>query len=131
MKYEQIINRLIPADDLYWDEQQGRFASISHQEVDDIIAKCTEQGITDHDQIRQIVHFAPIGHVVDNQDIVLTPGVEGSNHIAANHAGTTGNDDHRIDSLVGTNVLRRSALLESRYGECAIYSEKLSAISRC
>lgn len=57
MKYEQIINRLIPADDLHWDDQQSRFASLSHDEVDEIVAKCTEQGIMDHDQIRQIVEW--------------------------------------------------------------------------
>jgi len=39
MKYEQIINRLIPADDLHWDDQQRRFASLSHDEVDEIVAK--------------------------------------------------------------------------------------------
>lgn len=57
MKYEQIINRLIPADDLFWDEHQRRFASLSTAEVDDIVAKCTEQGITDRDQILQIVQW--------------------------------------------------------------------------
>lgn len=57
MKYEQIINRLIPADDLHWDETQGRFASISQEEVSAITARCTEQGIIDHDQIRQIVEW--------------------------------------------------------------------------
>ena len=57
MKYEQIINRLIPADDLHWDEHQRRFASISRDEVDGIVAKCIDQGITDLDEINKIVHW--------------------------------------------------------------------------
>jgi hypothetical protein len=57
MRYEQIINRLIPADDLHWDERQGRYASISQEEVEEVIARCTEQGITDHDKVRKIVEW--------------------------------------------------------------------------
>lgn len=57
MKYEQLINRIIPADDLFWDEQAGRFASISQEEVNAIMARCTEQGLTGPDEVRQVVEW--------------------------------------------------------------------------
>jgi len=57
MKYKQIVNRLIAADDLHYDNQQRRFVALSQQEVNAIIAQCSESGITDHDQIKKLVRW--------------------------------------------------------------------------
>lgn len=58
MKYEQLINRIIAADDLHYDAAQGRYASLSAEESHAIMSMCLENGITDHDQINTIVQWA-------------------------------------------------------------------------
>ena len=44
MKYKQIVNRLIAADDLHYDKEERRFVALSQQEVNEIIAQCSESG---------------------------------------------------------------------------------------
>ena len=55
VKYPQMINRLIAADDLHYDPDERRLVSLSSEEVDDIIRRCHELGITDCDQIKKTV----------------------------------------------------------------------------
>ena len=57
MKYKQIGNRLIAADDLHYDKEERRFVALSQQEVNAIIAQCSESGITDHDQNKNVVRW--------------------------------------------------------------------------
>lgn len=55
MGYQQLINRIIAADDLHYDASQNRYVSLSEKEVDDIIRKCVENGIKDAARIQQVV----------------------------------------------------------------------------
>jgi len=55
MHYSKIVNRLLAADDLHWDELQGRFVSLSQEQVHEIVATCADRGITDPDEIKLVV----------------------------------------------------------------------------
>ena len=57
MKYEHIVNRLIAADDLHYDPQQGRFCALSQNELDRIITTCLDRGLSDFDTITKIVQW--------------------------------------------------------------------------
>lgn len=55
--YKHIINNLIPADDLHWCEEEGKYVSLSREEIDDLIAACVGQGITELDDIFRVVRW--------------------------------------------------------------------------
>ena len=57
MQYKHIINNLIPADDLHWDPDEKRYASLSGEETQEVINKCVELGITDFPDIYKIVQW--------------------------------------------------------------------------
>lgn len=57
MKYKQLVNRLIAADDLHYDKEQRRFFALSQKEVNAIIVQCAENGITEHDHIKKVVNW--------------------------------------------------------------------------
>lgn len=61
MKHHQIINRLIAADDLHYDADEGRYVSLSKEEVNAIIRRCQELGINDCPQITKTVAW--VGYV--------------------------------------------------------------------
>jgi hypothetical protein len=58
MKYKHLVNRLIAADDLHYDNDERRFVALSQKEVKAIIGRCAENGITDPDQIKKVVRWA-------------------------------------------------------------------------
>lgn len=67
MHYKHIINNLIPADDLHWDEGENRYASLSGDETQEIIAKCMELGMSDFEDICKFVQwcgFVRIGQIL-------------------------------------------------------------------
>jgi hypothetical protein len=57
MQYKHIINNLIPADDLHWDEEEKRYASLSGEETQEIINKCIEIGLVDFPDIYKFVQW--------------------------------------------------------------------------
>ncbi len=61
MKQSQIINVLIAADDLHYDADEGRYVSLSRDDVDAIILQCQELGINDCSQITKTVAW--VGYV--------------------------------------------------------------------
>jgi hypothetical protein len=63
LRYEQVINRLIPADDLHYDASQRRYASISPAEVEEIIVQCRQNGLTDDALIEKYVRWCGVVRV--------------------------------------------------------------------
>lgn len=59
--YKNLINNIIPADDLHWDESEKKYVSLSEDETKDIINACIEQGMTDLDKVFKMVSWC--GHV--------------------------------------------------------------------
>ena len=57
MQYKNIINNIIPADDLHWDEDEKRYASLSGDETQEIISKCIEFGMTDLNDVYKFVQW--------------------------------------------------------------------------
>ena len=55
--YKDIINNIIPADDLHWCEEDGKYVSLSRDEVDDIIASCVNRGMVDLKDIMKVIHW--------------------------------------------------------------------------
>lgn len=57
MRYKDIINNIIPADDLYWDEEEGRYVSISPEETREIITACLVSGVTELSDVYKFVQW--------------------------------------------------------------------------
>jgi len=55
--YKHIINNIIPADDLHWCEEEGKYVSLSREEMDDIISACLAQGISSLDDIMKVIQW--------------------------------------------------------------------------
>lgn len=67
MQYKNIVNKLIPADDLHWDEAESRYASLSGEETEEIIMKCLEAGMSEISDINKFVQwcgFVRIGQIL-------------------------------------------------------------------
>jgi hypothetical protein len=54
---KDILNKLIAADDLYWDEYEGRYIVHSKEEIDSILTSCIENGISNQSDIIKIVNW--------------------------------------------------------------------------
>lgn len=61
--YQKIINKIIPADDLHWCEEEKRYIPISMEDIDKIIINCVNQGITDMDDIIKVIRWAEVVNV--------------------------------------------------------------------
>ena len=55
--YDQVINRLVAADDLHYDENERRYVSVSAEEVQEITTQCRQIGITDDALINKYVQW--------------------------------------------------------------------------
>jgi len=55
--YKYVINNIIPADDLHWCEEEGKYVSLSREEMDDIIAACVLQDIKELDDIFKVIQW--------------------------------------------------------------------------
>lgn len=55
--YQYVINNIIPADDLHWSEEEGKYVSLSREELDEIIAVCLSQGITDLKEVLKVIQW--------------------------------------------------------------------------
>lgn len=57
-RYKYVLNNLIAADDLHWNEEENKYNAISKSELDEILLSCIEQGITNEDDCYAIVNWA-------------------------------------------------------------------------
>lgn len=57
MAYNEMINNLIPADDLHWCEEERKYVSLSGEEINEIILHCVERGIEDLDDIHRVIKW--------------------------------------------------------------------------
>jgi hypothetical protein len=53
--YKYVINNIIAADDLHWSEEEGKYVSLSREEIDDIISSCLQQDMTNLDEIMKVI----------------------------------------------------------------------------
>jgi hypothetical protein len=65
MNSEDIINKIIPADDLHWCEAEKKYTSLSMEDLDSIILRCVSQNITDIDDIMKVTNWAVLVKVGD------------------------------------------------------------------
>jgi hypothetical protein len=63
MNKQQLINKLIPADDLYWYEDEQEYKAISKEQLDEIIITCVHQGMSDVEDISKVVNWANLVNV--------------------------------------------------------------------
>lgn len=57
MRYKEVINNLIPADDLHWDEEEKRYVSLSADETRDIVERCILMGMTEISDVHKFVQW--------------------------------------------------------------------------
>lgn len=57
MQYKDVINNIIPADDLHWDGEEKRYVSISPEETQEIIEACLKSGITELPEVYKFVQW--------------------------------------------------------------------------
>lgn len=63
---ESPINILIPADELHWNEHEGRYSVVSTEEMDRLIRLCLDAGMDDDDIFKVVQDFgiAKTGHIL-------------------------------------------------------------------
>ena len=66
--YKYLLNNVIAADDLHWDENEKRYVSLSADEVTEIVARCLEQQVGDLEEIMKVISWC--GHVRIGQIIM-------------------------------------------------------------
>jgi hypothetical protein len=54
----KIINKIIPADDLHWNEEERRYVTLSDEEINSIIIACIGQNIKEEKNIYKMVKWA-------------------------------------------------------------------------
>jgi len=54
----KIINKIIPADDLHWSEEDKKYVSLSDEEISSIIVACLSQNINEEKSIYKMVKWA-------------------------------------------------------------------------
>ena len=57
MDQTDIINKLIPADDLYWDDAENKFIALSENEINSILTAAIDSGYTEEDDILKIFNW--------------------------------------------------------------------------
>lgn len=55
--YNYILNNLIPADNLYWDDEEKRYVSLSKEQSYEIIEACVQHGINDLQDVCKVVSW--------------------------------------------------------------------------
>lgn len=52
-----ILNKIIPADDLYFDSNDGRYVALSDEDIDLIIERCVDNNLIDQKSITHVVNW--------------------------------------------------------------------------
>jgi|688.fasta_scaffold21476_2 hypothetical protein len=55
---DKILNKIIAADDLHWCSEDNRYVAISVDELNTLLTNSVESGITDENDLYQIVKWA-------------------------------------------------------------------------
>lgn len=82
-KKNKVVNKIIPADDLHWCEEEKRYVSLSDEEINSIIMTCVKQDITEEKYIYKIVKWAGqvrVGNILLNNflnDRIKITGFDG------------------------------------------------------
>ncbi len=76
---KDILNKLIPADELYWCKEEKKYVAISQAELTAIILKCIDNEIVDPSEIVKMTNWATHIHV---GNILLKGFLKGSVSIA-------------------------------------------------
>jgi hypothetical protein len=63
MNPQDIINKIIPADDLHWYEEEMEYKSVSKEQLDEIILACVTQGISEISDITRVVNWVTMVNV--------------------------------------------------------------------
>lgn len=58
MEQYHIVNKLIAADDLYWDKDEGKYIALSSDELNNLIKGCYDKGFVHVEQIMCVVNWA-------------------------------------------------------------------------
>jgi hypothetical protein len=58
-----IINKIIAADDLHWCEEEQKYISLSKEDVDQLIAACSNQDMTEFEDMYKVIQWAGIVRV--------------------------------------------------------------------
>ena len=82
--YKYVINNIIPADDLHWCEEEGKYVSLSRDEVDEVVVACLNQGMSDLPSIMKVIQWC--GNIRVGQ-ILWKNFLSGSVHITGFDGG--------------------------------------------
>jgi hypothetical protein len=78
--YKQIINNIIPADDLHWSDEDGKYVSLSRDEIDEVIASCLQHGMEDISDITKVINWCGnvrIGQILWKNFLSGSVGISG------------------------------------------------------
>jgi hypothetical protein len=54
---KDILNKLIPADDLYWDDYDNKYIALSKEEIDAVLIACVNDNIHDEQSMIEILQW--------------------------------------------------------------------------
>lgn len=57
-RQKDVLNKLIPADDLHWDETEGKYIALSQDEIGEVINVALENGFQEEEEIMKILNWA-------------------------------------------------------------------------
>jgi len=54
---KDVVNKLIPADDLYWDDIEKKYIALSEEEIENIMLTCINNSIDSDQEITQVLNW--------------------------------------------------------------------------
>lgn len=54
---KDILNKIISADDLHWDDTENKFIALSNEDIQEIILACLDNAIDDDHRITQVLNW--------------------------------------------------------------------------
>jgi hypothetical protein len=57
MNQSRVINKIIAADDLHWDDTENKYIALSDDEMNDIIARCLDNAMTGEKEILAVLNW--------------------------------------------------------------------------
>ena len=55
---KDFINKIIPADDLYWDEIDNKYIALSPDDINSILISCCDSAISEEKDMMKILNWA-------------------------------------------------------------------------
>lgn len=84
--YKGALNNIIAADDLHWNENEKKYTALSSEELNNILLNCIDQGITEENDMVNIVAWATNARV---GTILLKNFIENKVKISVDKDGET------------------------------------------